>query len=63
MIRSIRMRAIKLEAGGDVSGLFTETRGGMHHFAGDGVDLAGRKALWMLALAAAGEKRRQNKKS
>ena len=58
MIRSIRMRTIKLEAGDDVSGLFTETRGGMHHFTGDGVDLAGRKVLWMLALAAAEENRR-----
>jgi hypothetical protein len=58
MICSIRMRTIKLEVRGNVSGLFTESRGGMHHFAGDGVDLAGRKALWMLALAAAEENRR-----
>jgi len=58
MIRSIRMRTIKLEMGGDVSGLFTETRRSTHHFAGDGVDLAGRESVWMLALATAGEKQR-----
>jgi hypothetical protein len=56
MIRSIRMRAIKLEVRSDVSGWFAEARGGMHHFAGDGVHLAGRKALWMFALAAPKEK-------
>jgi hypothetical protein len=58
MIRSIRMLAIKLEVGGDVSGLFTETPRGTHHFAGDRVDLAGRESFRMFAPAAPGEKRR-----
>ena len=52
VVRSIRMRAIKLEVRSDVSRLFAETRAGMHHFAGDGMDLAWRQTLGMLALAA-----------
>jgi hypothetical protein len=63
MVRSIRMRAIKLEVRSNVSGLFAETRRGTHHFASDGMDLGGRKALRMLALAAPGEKSREKEQS
>ena len=35
MIDAVGMRAIKLEMRGYIAGLFAETRGGVHHFAGD----------------------------
>ena len=42
--------------GGDVSRLLAEACGGVHHFAGDGVDLPGREMFLHLFLTAPGEK-------
>jgi hypothetical protein len=50
------MRAVKLKLSRNVSRFLAETSGGMHHFAGDCVDLAGREPFGMFALAAPSEK-------
>jgi len=63
LVDTVRVRTIKLEVGGDISGLFAEPGGGTHHFAGDGVNLAGREARLLLFFTAARKKNQNRKKN